>query len=340
MYCKFCGAFIDNNTSICPSCRQSQTGNSHTQIRDYQALVRRAEKMVTEFGDYPLMPEGDLSFRFIEDVFYYNPLFVLDDLKKSVMDMLLKVTQFRYDQSELLPILDETYYKHEREHKERILEILKFTFSESVDSFGFKFCYYRTLRRPETLVFYYAYSIFYIAKDIHDESSLLFARQALQALRLFHCERDSAPFDSIKSTGKLLELSEFSQDRRVYEKLLRMIEKEIETNGSDICKRKLAEQKQEEAASSKKGCYVATCVYGSYDCPQVWTLRRYRDNILAQKWFGRVFIRTYYAVSPNLVKWFGQTEWFKRLWKGHLDRMVQRLQHKGVESTPYQDEIW
>ena len=25
------------------------------------------------------------------------------------------------------------------------------------------------------------------------------------------------------------------------------------------------------------GCYVATCIYGSYDCPQVWTLRRYRD---------------------------------------------------------------
>ena len=30
------------------------------------------------------------------------------------------------------------------------------------------------------------------------------------------------------------------------------------------------------------GCYVATAVYGSYDCPQVWTLRRYRDDILAK----------------------------------------------------------
>ena len=26
------------------------------------------------------------------------------------------------------------------------------------------------------------------------------------------------------------------------------------------------------------GCYVATCVYGSYDCPEVWVLRRFRDN--------------------------------------------------------------
>ena len=32
----------------------------------------------------------------------------------------------------------------------------------------------------------------------------------------------------------------------------------------------------------KSGCYIATAVYGSYDCPQVWTLRRYRDYTLAE----------------------------------------------------------
>lgn len=42
---------------------------------------------------------------------------------------------------------------------------------------------------------------------------------------------------------------------------------------------------QETAASnsspsSNNGCYIATCVYGSYDCPQVWILRRFRDDIL------------------------------------------------------------
>ena len=30
----------------------------------------------------------------------------------------------------------------------------------------------------------------------------------------------------------------------------------------------------------KQGCYVATCVYGSYDCPEVWILRRFRDESL------------------------------------------------------------
>lgn len=92
--------------------------------------------------------------------------------------------------------------------------------------------------------------------------------------------------------------------------------------------------------TSSDGCYVATAVYGSYDCPQVWTLRRYRDNTLSKSWYGRMFIRTYYAISPTLVNWFGHTEWFRNMWKGKLDRMVAKLRAEGVEGTPYQDKIW
>ncbi|SDZ88415.1 hypothetical protein SAMN05216349_102112 [Oribacterium sp. KHPX15] len=93
-------------------------------------------------------------------------------------------------------------------------------------------------------------------------------------------------------------------------------------------------------AKASSGCYVATAVYGSYDCPEVWTLRRFRDYTLAKTWYGRAFIRTYYAISPTLVKWFGHTEWFKKMWRGQLDRMVKDLQDKGYESTPYEDRKW
>lgn len=95
-----------------------------------------------------------------------------------------------------------------------------------------------------------------------------------------------------------------------------------------------------QPTSTSGGCYVATCVYGSYDCPEVWTLRRYRDNTLAKTWFGKAFIRTYYAISPTLVKWFGNTNWFKKMWRGTLDNMVKKLQDDGVESTPYEDKDW
>ena len=95
-----------------------------------------------------------------------------------------------------------------------------------------------------------------------------------------------------------------------------------------------------ETGKSSGGCYVATAVYGSYDCPQVWTLRRYRDYTLGETWYGRAFIRTYYAISPTLVKWFGHTEWFKKMWQGKLDHIVAKLQANGVESTPYEDKNW
>lgn len=90
--------------------------------------------------------------------------------------------------------------------------------------------------------------------------------------------------------------------------------------------------------SSAGACYVATAVYGSYDCPEVWTLRRYRDYTLDETWYGRLFIKSYYAISPTIVKWFGHTEWFKKFWKQRLDKMVANLQNNGVDCTPYQDK--
>lgn len=92
--------------------------------------------------------------------------------------------------------------------------------------------------------------------------------------------------------------------------------------------------------SDNQGCYVATCVYGSYDCPQVWTLRRFRDNTLASTAAGRAFIYTYYAISPTLVRLLGSKRWFKGLFRGLLDNMVKRLNNKGVDNTPYKDRKW
>ena len=101
--------------------------------------------------------------------------------------------------------------------------------------------------------------------------------------------------------------------------------------------RDMAEFDRNMERAEKYGCYIATAVYGSYDCPEVWTLRRYRDDTLASSWYGRSFIRLYYAVSPTLVKWFGSTKWFKQLWKSPLDRMVKKLNSQGVADTPYID---
>ena len=88
------------------------------------------------------------------------------------------------------------------------------------------------------------------------------------------------------------------------------------------------------------GCYVATCVYGSYDCPEVWTLRRFRDDRLAKRAAGRAVIRVYYALSPGIVRRFGAAPWFRRFWRWRLDALVKRLEAQGVSDTPYRDKAW
>lgn len=87
----------------------------------------------------------------------------------------------------------------------------------------------------------------------------------------------------------------------------------------------------------KNGCYVATAVYGSYDCSEVWVLRRYRDYNLAQNVFGRAFIKMYYFISPTVVKIFGKTNWFKAFFKKILDKKIIKLKNCGYSDKPYED---
>ena len=92
------------------------------------------------------------------------------------------------------------------------------------------------------------------------------------------------------------------------------------------------------SSGSSGGCYIATAVYGSYDCPEVWVLRRYRDFKLDSNPFGRIFIKIYYAISPTLVKLYGKKQWFCNFWKKRLDKKVERLRERGYADTPYDDK--
>ena len=94
---------------------------------------------------------------------------------------------------------------------------------------------------------------------------------------------------------------------------------------------------QSPTVNQSEGCYVATCVYGSYDCPQVWVLRRFRDFVLRKTWYGRMSVNLYYYVSPKVVHIFGEQLWFHVLSQRLLDRMVDRLKEKGFLDVPYND---
>ena len=54
--------------------------------------------------------------------------------------------------------------------------------------------------------------------------------------------------------------------------------------------------------TSKKGCYIATAVYGDFGHPNVLILRRFRDRSLEPSLAGRLACAFYYWVSPWLAR--------------------------------------
>ena len=89
--------------------------------------------------------------------------------------------------------------------------------------------------------------------------------------------------------------------------------------------------------SKKQGCYIATCIYGSYDSPEVWVLRRFRDNYLNNYVLGRLFISLYYLISTRVIEIFGKYNVFKNINRIWLDKLVSYLKSIGYSSKPYKD---
>lgn len=60
-------------------------------------------------------------------------------------------------------------------------------------------------------------------------------------------------------------------------------------------------------AVEKKGCFIATVVYGSYDSPEVILLRQFRDKTLSRTSFGNNIVKFYYTISPNVANLISKT---------------------------------
>ena len=161
------------------------------------------------------------------------------------------------------------------------------------------------------------------------------------------CEFNNGQVEKIKYTGPLNtnEITSqiwedvFFDNDIAYVKVVKieitfMDETKTKINEFDI---QIDEDLGNELIENKKGCYIATCVYGSYDCPEVWTLRRFRDLYLNNKKLGKLFVKAYYYISPKLVKNFGEKKWFRKTWKFLLNNFVKLLNKKGYKSAHYED---
>src|SRR5207302_1434925 len=70
-----------------------------------------------------------------------------------------------------------------------------------------------------------------------------------------------------------------------------------------------------KANSSAKtgGCFIATAAYGSELSSEVALLSQFRDHVLLRYRAGRLFVKTYYCVSPPMARFIAQSELLRSL---------------------------
>lgn len=56
----------------------------------------------------------------------------------------------------------------------------------------------------------------------------------------------------------------------------------------------------QEATDGKSRCFIATAAF-QYTSPEVEILTKYRDEVLDKSFAGKIFIKTYYAISPSIA---------------------------------------
>lgn len=76
---------------------------------------------------------------------------------------------------------------------------------------------------------------------------------------------------------------------------------------------------------SNSGCYIATACYRDLYCEEVVFFRWYRDNVLNHHFFGRLFIKIYYCVSPIFYKYLFNNQSISGKIKMILDRLYKHL---------------
>jgi len=72
----------------------------------------------------------------------------------------------------------------------------------------------------------------------------------------------------------------------------------------------------------RKGCFVATACYGDYNSPEVKLLRHYRDEKLLKSNFGKVFVQTYYIVSPPVAYLISKSDFLKKNIRHYILRPI------------------
>ena len=72
-------------------------------------------------------------------------------------------------------------------------------------------------------------------------------------------------------------------------------------------------------------CFIATAVYGDPCCTEVRTLRKFRDEKLLTNFFGSIFVKVYYKLSPPIADWLTGQDKISAKIKVWLNYLVKHI---------------
>ena len=86
------------------------------------------------------------------------------------------------------------------------------------------------------------------------------------------------------------------------------------------CREKLKEEGQSEGS-----CFIATATYRNDNHPNVVVFREFRDKTLLKNYLGKIFVRVYYNLSPNLAKFIEKNIIARNISLTILNKIVEFL---------------
>jgi hypothetical protein len=88
--------------------------------------------------------------------------------------------------------------------------------------------------------------------------------------------------------------------------------------------------------NKESSCFIATACYGDYDAPEVFVLRKFRDEKLLKTYLGKVFVKLYYTFSPFFASLISKSESLKKVVRNYfLEPIVSKLQKHTMKNNQH-----
>jgi hypothetical protein len=107
---------------------------------------------------------------------------------------------------------------------------------------------------------------------------------------------------------------------------------QVQKEQDELNRKKQLEElnRSKQNSSNSSNCFIATACYGNIQAEEVIVLRKYRDEVLIKHFLGRLFVTTYYKISPPIAKFIANSNWLKQKIKNLLlSPVVRQIKRNG-----------